>query len=73
MVYGGSRAAIALGILGLILIWKGMTGNVMQTEMGENIIPRWLYILAGMVLLAFPATLLFVSSSVGQKWLGLDW
>jgi len=73
MVYGGSRAAIALGILGLILIWKGMTGTVMQTEMGESIIPRWLYILAGMVLLAFPATLLLVSSSVGQKWLGLDW
>lgn len=54
-----NRGSIAFGIIGLILVWKGITGNVMQTKMGDNLFPRWSYIVAGIVLLTFPALAIY--------------
>ena len=66
-----NRGSIGLGILGVYLIWKGLSGDVMQTKMGDNLFPRWLYVVAGVVLLIFPAMSLLVRSSAGQAWMGL--
>ena len=60
-----------LGVFGLVLIWKGLTGDVMTTRMGDILIPRWMYIVAGVFLLMFPAALIFVRSEFGIAWLGL--
>lgn len=73
MFYGGFRgyAALAtLGVFGLILIWKGITGDVMTTPLGDNIIPRWMYVIGGLVLLMFPAVFMLVRSEAGRVWLG---
>ena len=59
-IRSGAAAAITLGILGLTLIWQGITGNVMQTKLGETIVPRWLYVVGGLVLLVFPGLLFYV-------------
>jgi hypothetical protein len=48
-------AVLTLGAFGCILIWKGITGNVMTTRMGDVLIPRWMYIIGGVALLVFPA------------------
>jgi hypothetical protein len=44
---------IALGIMGLILIWKGITGDVMKTKPENDRITRWIYVVGGIALL-FP-------------------
>lgn len=67
-MYRHRGGGIALGILGLTLIWKGLTGNVMTYTMGDDIIPRWMYIAGGLVLLAFPAFELFLLTNTGHNW-----
>ena len=66
-----NRGSIGLGMLGIYLICKGLSGNVMQTKMGDNLFPQWLYVVAGMVLLVFPTMSLLVRSRAGQAWMGL--
>ena len=58
--YKGLVGAIALGILGLVLIWKGISGNVIKTIDRKAIIPRWMYVLGGIIVLIFPATWIIV-------------
>lgn len=74
MFYGSGRGLVgifAIGLFGLILIWKGITGNVMQYEMGGNIIPRWMYVFGGLVMLLFPIAFFLVRSEQGRAWMGL--
>ena len=57
LAYQNMNALVALTMLGLIgigLIWQGLTGDVMKSPLGDNIVPRWMYIVAGIVLLLFP-------------------
>ena len=66
---------VAAGILagfGLILIWKGVTNDVLRTRMGDAIIPRWAYLLGGIVMLSFTVMLFVVHSEAGRAWLGLS-
>jgi hypothetical protein len=58
----GIAAIVALAGLGLWLIWKGVTGDVMYDRFGQAMIPRWAYIVAGLVLLVLPLLALFVFS-----------
>jgi hypothetical protein len=69
--FNGLIAIGALGLFGLVLIWKGLTGDVMTTRMGDILIPRWMYVGAGVFLLIFPATFIFVRSEFGRAWMGL--
>jgi len=55
MIGRGIAAALTLGVFGIILIWKGLTNDVMSTRLGDVLIPRWMYLVGGLVLLAFPA------------------
>jgi hypothetical protein len=55
----GYGAIVALGLLGLWLIWKGLTGDVMRTRFGEAMIPRWMYVLGGFALLLFPLAYIY--------------
>ena len=74
MFYTGYRGLVAIGTLavfGLILIWKGVTGDVMTTQLGDTLIPRWMYIVGGVVLLAFPVMYILVRSETGRALLGL--
>jgi hypothetical protein len=64
-------AIATLGVFGIILIWKGITNDVMMTPMGDAIIPRWMYVIGGMILIIFPLAFFFVSSETGRTWLGL--
>jgi hypothetical protein len=56
----GLAGAIVLGIFGLFLIWNGITGNVIKTIDGEAVIPRWMYIFGGVLVLIFPTTWILV-------------
>ena len=47
-------AAVVLSAFGTYLIWQGFTGNVMKSSLSESLIPRWLYIVAGLGLLLLP-------------------
>jgi|GEM_PF-2729406 len=47
-------AAIILSIFGLVLIWQGLTGNVVKTIDQKAFFPRWVYILGGVGLLILP-------------------
>lgn len=58
----GGAALLALAGLGLWLIWKGVTGDVMVDGFGQPMIPRWAYIFAGLTLLLFPAAAVWVFS-----------
>ena len=69
--FSGLVAIGTLGIFGLVLIWKGLTGDVMTTRMGSILIPRWMYVVAGIFLLMFPAAFIFVRSESGRAWMGL--
>lgn len=53
-------AVIFLSILGLYLIWAGITGNVIKTIDHENLIPRRMYVSGGIALLIFPAVWILV-------------
>jgi hypothetical protein len=73
MFYTRFRGLVAVGVLavlGLILIWKGVTGDVMTTRLGDTLIPRWMYIVGGVALLAFPAMFILVRSETGRALLG---
>jgi len=56
----GLVGAIVLGILGISLIWSGITGNVIKTIDSEAVIPRWMYVLGGILILIFPTTWILV-------------
>ena len=66
MFYSGGRGLVALVTLivfGLILIWKGITGDVMiSPSLGDKVVPRWLYIIFGLILLLFPVVYILVMS-----------
>ena len=53
-------SAIILGALGLFLIWKGITGDITKTIDGKAFIPKWMYILGGVIVLILPVTFLIV-------------
>ena len=61
--FKGLMAVTALGVSGLFLIWKGIAG--------DTFLPRWTYILGGLILLVFPALFVLVRTETGQAWLGL--
>jgi hypothetical protein len=56
----GIAAILALAGMGLWLIWKGVTGDVMTDSFGEAMIPRWAYVVAGLFLLILPVIAFFV-------------
>jgi hypothetical protein len=53
-------ASIALSVLGIFLIWNGITGNVVKTIDREDLIPKWMYVLGGIIVLIFPATWIII-------------
>lgn len=59
-IWKGAVGAIFIGALGVFLIWKGITGDVIRTSLSEEFIPRWVYILGGLVVLILPVTFLLV-------------
>jgi hypothetical protein len=67
----GGAAALTLGVFGLVLIWKGITGDVMTYRMGGDIIPRWMYCVGGLAMLTFPVVWFLVRSDFGRALLGL--
>ena len=71
LVRSGLWANVLLGVLGVILIWQGITGNVIKTELGSEIFPRWMYVLGGCVLLLFPTMFILMSTEAGRAWLGI--
>jgi len=68
---GIGTGLLMLTFFGCSLIWKGVTGDVMTTRMGDRIIPCWMYIFSGVVLLAFPASWVVLQTDVGRQFLGL--
>ena len=55
-----SVAALILGAFGLFLIWKGITGDVGKTVDGKAFIPKWIYVLGGIVVLILPVAYLII-------------
>ncbi|MCC5848552.1 MAG: hypothetical protein JJU29_10680 [Verrucomicrobia bacterium] len=68
---GIGSGLIMLGVLGTTLIWKGVTGDVMITPMGSKIIPGWMYVLAGIVLLCLPLLYIFIRTEAGKSFFGM--
>lgn len=68
----GIAAIIALAGLGLWLIWKGVTGDVRIDRFGQAMIPRWAYVVGGLVLLVLPLLALFVFSERQRARFGLS-
>ena len=66
----GEGAALLFGPMGLVMIWQGVTGNVPIYPLGDCLVPRWLYILAGITLLGIPVLYIFLRSETGLKFLG---
>ncbi len=64
--------ALTLAVMGFILIWKGVTNDILRTWMGDAIIPRWAYLFGGVVMLSFTVMLFVVHSEAGRVWLGLS-
>ena len=64
-------ALVTLGVFGIILIWKGLVGDVMTTPLGDPVVPRWMYIVGGLALLAFPCMYFLARSESGRGLLGL--
>ncbi|MDD5704824.1 MAG: hypothetical protein PHR35_02785 [Kiritimatiellae bacterium] len=69
MIRIGGAAELTLAVFGVILIWKGLTNDVMRTRLGDVLIPRWMYFVGGAVFLAFPAVALLVRTETGCAWL----
>jgi len=67
---GIGAGLLMLIVVGISLIWKGITGDVMTTRMGDKIIPCWMYILAGLVLLCFPLAYFVIRTEAGRSFLG---
>lgn len=53
-------AAILLGVFGLFLLWQGLSGNIVKTIDQKVLIPRWIYILAGIGILILPVAYLII-------------
>jgi len=64
-------AVITLGVIGITLLWKGLSGDVMMTRLGDTLIPRWMYIIGGVALLAFPTAFVLLRSEWGRNLLGM--
>jgi len=64
-------AAIMLSVFGVILIWKGLIGDVIATRLGESLLPRWLYIVAGIVFLMLSSLFFLALFESGRKLIGL--
>jgi putative Mn2+ efflux pump MntP len=58
--YKGLVGSILIGLFGLYLIWNGLTGNISKTIDRKSIIPRWMHVLGGVILLIFPAVWILV-------------
>lgn len=67
----GIAAIVALAGMGLWLIWKGVTGDVMTDRFGQAMIPRWAYVVAGLALLLFPVLAFFVFAERYRKLYGM--
>jgi hypothetical protein len=59
IVYGTS-AAILVGLFGLFLIWQGITGNVPLGIDRKPLIPKFLYIISGIIMLILPVAFFVV-------------
>ncbi len=64
-------AVITLVVIGITLVCKGLTGDVMMTRLGDTLIPRWMYIVGGVAVLAFPIAFVLFRSEWGRNLLGL--
>lgn len=64
-------ALFMLTLFGLGLIWKGLTGDVLRDGFGQAMLPRWAYILGGIVLLVFPVVAVLIRTESGRSFLGL--
>ncbi len=62
MIYSAKAiiAALIVGIFGLFLLWTGITGNIIKTCDGKAFLPRWMYILSGIVVLILPTAYIVV-------------
>jgi hypothetical protein len=58
--FKGLAGVIVLGALSILLIWNGITGNVIKNIDREAIIPRWMYMMGGILILIFPTTWIIV-------------
>ncbi len=47
-----ASASICGAVWGCILLWKGITGDVRMSRLGEAIYPRWIYFVGGALLIA---------------------
>jgi hypothetical protein len=56
----GVIGAIVLGAIGISILWKGITGNISGSTIGEPIFPRSAYIITGLLFLILPITFLIV-------------
>ena len=60
MIIKEAVAAVALGVFGGFLVWKGLSGDVILTSAGKAFFPRWMYVLGGLVVLFFPGVYLLL-------------
>jgi hypothetical protein len=67
----GIAAIVALACMGLWLIWKGVTGDVLTDRFGQAMIPRWAYVVGGLVLLVLPLLALLVFSERHRTMFGM--
>ena len=51
-------SAIFVAAFGLYLIWTGIYGNIPLGATGKTLIPKWVYILGGIVVLILPVAYL---------------
>jgi hypothetical protein len=66
----GPAAGIASAILGLVLIGKGLTGDVWRSaRFGDTLIPRWAYIAAGALVITIGVALFWTGTESGNRWL----
>ena len=63
-IYKGIVASIILGTFGFFLIWKGITGDIIKTIDGKAFIPKWMYILGGIIVLILPVAFLIVQLGI---------
>lgn len=66
---GVGAGLLLLTITSLGLIWKGITGDVMTTRLGDTLVTRWMYVVGGLVLLVFPTVWVLLQTEGGRGWL----
>ncbi|MBN2161350.1 MAG: hypothetical protein JXR25_01540 [Pontiellaceae bacterium] len=47
-------AAILHSLFGLVLIWQGLSGNVVKPPDGRAVLARWVYVVFGLGTLILP-------------------